>query len=406
MPHAPLIAPHVATMPGSVFSRLAHRIAQYSGERFPLHVGDTYLSPPVGARMQDLREEDHPGLHTYPPPTGLDALVERIAVTHRVQPRQVLVTAGATGGWHAVAATVLSPGDEVAVLAPYWPLFPGIVRAVGGVPVDVRFFEEDGFVPGTTSVRPLTPDVAIARIEAARTPRTVAIYVNSPNNPTGTVLSREVLDAIVAYARMHNLWIWSDDVYALYAYNGDVVPLLELAPERTFSVHSFSKAHGLAGARVGYVLSPDHGGLRDELRKMAMHAWYSAPRPAQVAAMALLDPTIGPPWVAEARRRYQEAGNAAADRLRVPRPDGGTFLFVDVRSALGPGPVDEALHSFLIQCVDRGLILAPGVSCGQFYTTHVRLCFTCAPPETVARGVEILAELLENPPCETGNRVA
>jgi N-succinyldiaminopimelate aminotransferase len=381
-------------MPASVFSRLAHRIAAIEGERYPLHVGDTWMEPPVGARMENLTVADHPGLHRYPPPTGHPPLIRALAEHRGIEADRILVTLGATGAWHAVAGTTLEPGEEVLVLAPYWPLFPGIVRSVGGRPIDVPFYDTDAFVPGTDRSAIPTPEQAVAIVEAHITPRTVALYVNSPSNPTGVVLPPAVLKALAELARAHDLWIWSDEVYELYSYGPEVVPISTFAPERTFSAFSFSKAHGLAGCRVGYVVAPERVGMRDELRKMAMHASYSAPLPSQLAARAILDPTIGPPWVARARAAYQQAGNAAADRLKLPRPEGGTFLFVDVSRGLRSADEDP-LHAFLVRCIERGLVLAPGVSSGHPYTRHVRLCFTSADPEVVGRGVDVLADLLD-----------
>jgi len=393
MPRHPAVSPTVRTMPGSVFSRLAHRIAAIEGERYPLHVGDTWMEPPAGARMEDLRVDQHPGLHRYPPPTGHRPLIDAIARTRGIDPDRVLVTLGATGAWHAVGGATLAPGDEVLVLAPYWPLFPGIVRSVGGVPVDVPFFRSEAFVPGASSVSALSPEEAVAQVAPFITERTVAIYINSPSNPTGVVLSPDVLKAIAELARSNGLWIWSDEVYELYSYGPEVVPIATFAPERTFSAFSFSKAHGLAGCRVGYVVGPTLPGMRDELRKMAMHSAYSAPLPSQLAALAILDPAVGPAWVDHARTAYKQAGDRAADRLQLPRPEGGTFLFVDVRAGLRNSD-DDPLHAFLVRCIDRGLVLAPGRSSGAPYTHHVRLCFTSAAPDVVDRGVGVLAELL------------
>ena len=394
MPRMPHLSSTVAGMPGSVFSRLAHRIAAIEGERYPLHVGDTWMEPPQGARMQDLTVENHPGMHRYPPPTGHPPLLRALAEHRGVSMDRLLITLGATGAWHTVAAATLEPGDEVLVLAPYWPLFPGIVRSVGGRPVDVPFFNAAAFVPGTSQTATPTPEEAVARVAAQLTERTVALYLNSPSNPTGVVLPPAVLRALAEFARSHDLWIWSDEVYELYSYGPDVVPISRFAPERTFSAYSFSKAHGLAGCRVGYVVGPDRPGMRDELRKMAMHSAYCAPLPSQRAACAILDPAIGPPWVERARAAYQAAGHAAADRLRLPRPEGSTFLFVDVTRGLRPDE-DDPVHSFLVRCIDRGLVMAPGRSSGHPYRHHVRLCFTSAPPDVVGRGVEILAELLD-----------
>src|SRR5690606_4808546 len=145
----------------------------------------------------------------------------------------------------AVAATLLSPGDEVLLLAPYWPLIEGIVRAVGGLPVPVPFFGEVA-----------SADEAVAAVRRHVGQRTVALYVNTPSNPTGRVLPEPWLAALAEVARAEGLWLLSDEVYEDYAYMGAHVPLRPMAPERTISAHSFSKAYGMAGNRAGYVVGP------------------------------------------------------------------------------------------------------------------------------------------------------
>jgi aspartate/methionine/tyrosine aminotransferase len=363
-------------MQGSLFTKLAGRVASLQGEVYPLHVGDSWLEPPPGAHMGDLVTADHVGLHRYARPHGESALLEALSERLGVAPARLLITTGATGALDALANTLLDPGDEVLVCAPYWPLIPGIVTASRGVPVEV-----DVMLDARGSAFE-------AQLEAAVTPRTVAVYVNSPHNPTGRVLTTEELEGLVAVARRHDLWIWSDEVYEHHAWRGEAVPVRGLAPERTFSVHSFSKAWAMAGNRCGFLVGPGDPAHLTRVRRTSTHTFYSAPTASQRAALAALQG--GDRWMDESREHYRAAGEAAADRLGVPRPEGGTFLFLDVADQLGPG----GLEAFMHRCLDENLVLAPGTSCGAAYSTFVRLCFTSAPPETVARGVEILARLL------------
>jgi len=363
-------------MQGSLFTKLAGRIAQLEGEVFPLHVGDSWLQPPQGAQMQDLASSDHPSLHRYARPQGNGALLSALAEIHGVDRGRLLITTGATGALDAIANTLLDPGDEVLIGAPYWPLIRGIVTASRGRAVEVDMMlhargEELG-----------------AALESAVTPRTVAIYINSPHNPTGRVLTEEDLAAVVAVARRHDLWIWSDVVYEHHAYAREPVSVLSLAPERTFEVHSFSKAWAMAGNRCGFIIGPEDLEHSAILRRTSTHTFYSAPTASQFAALSAL--RDGQSWLKASRDHYLASGNAAADRLGVPRPEGGTFLFLDVADQLGPKGLEEFMH----RCLDRNLVLAPGSSCGSAYGGYVRLCFTSAPPAAVARGVEVLAELL------------
>jgi N-succinyldiaminopimelate aminotransferase len=362
-------------MPAGVFSKVAHRIAAITGERYPLHVGDTWMEPAEGCRMEDFTVENHPGMHTYTAPKGHPDLVDAISSVRGVHSDRIIVTAGATGALGALSCALVSPGDEVLILSPFWPLIRGIVQLHHGVPVEVPVLGLDA-----------AEEVAAAILNKI-SDRTVAIYLNTPNNPTGRLISRPVLEAIADVARENNLWIWSDEVYEGIVFSGEAVSMGDVAPEQTFSVFSFSKTYGMAGNRCGYIVGPTAEAMRS-VRKGTVHHFYSACTASQLAAAAVLKG--GSDWLVSAVDSYRRAGFAAADRLGVQRPDGGTFLFIDV----GPHMDERGLQGFLIDCIERGLILAPGSSCGTDYGQYVRVCFTSAPPDVVARGVEVLAGLI------------
>src|SRR5436305_7781099 len=244
MPRHPQVSPTVADISGSVYTALAHRLATYPGEVYPLHVGDTWMEPPPGCRMEGFRVAEHPGMHRYAPVQGLpgllDALVERTRATTEVavERENVLVAAGATGALGAVAGALLAPGDEVLILAPYWPLISGIVRSFHGVPVPVPFFG-----------RVDSPETAVAAVRERLTARTAALYFNTPNNPSGRLIPRPWLEALVEWARREDLWLIADEVYEEYQYTGEHTHGLPLDPERTFHSNTFSKAYGMAGNR-------------------------------------------------------------------------------------------------------------------------------------------------------------
>jgi aspartate/methionine/tyrosine aminotransferase len=381
MPRHPHFSPSAQEIADSVYSGLAHRLATFQGEVFPLHVGDTWMEPAEGCRMEDLRVSQYPGMHRYASPQGmpalLDAIVERVRTRTGVPTERdnVLVATGATGALGAVAGAIVTPGDEVLMLAPHWPLITGIVQSFGGVPVDVPFF---GAVD--------SPETAVEAVRERLTGRTIALYLNTPSNPAGTLIPRPWLEALVEWAAREDLWILADEVYEDYVFEGEHTYTRPLAPERTFAAHSFSKAYGMAGNRCGYVVAPAEA-VR-ELRKIGLHSFYSTPTASQLAALRVLGPA-GDAWVAAAREQYKATGARVAARLGLPAPLGSTFLFFDVAPFLD----ETGLGGFLERCVDRGLFLAPGPSFGP-YPTHVRLCFTAAPPDAIERGVEALAPLL------------
>ena len=368
-------------MEGSLFSKLAARLKTLEGEVYPLHVGDTWMEPADGCRMQDLRIDQHPGMHRYSSPHGLPLLLERVVNRHRANtathttPENVLIAAGATGALGAAIGATIDPGDEVLVLAPYWPLFAGIVQSFSGTPVAVPFI-------GLAD----SPEAAVEVLDAKRTAHSAAIYLSTPNNPTGQVIPAAIVSAVVEWAQRHDLWILSDEVYEDYVYRGEHCYARALAPERTFSAHSFSKAYGMAGNRCGYVVGPAK--YMRELRKVSVHSFYSTPTASQIAAAKALDGR-GDAWVAAAKPLYEQLAYETAGLVGVSAPEGSQFLWLDVAEHLD----DRGLIGFLEDCLDDGVLLAPGPSFGP-YPTHVRACFTATVPERTRRGMRLLAQHL------------
>lgn len=381
MPRHPSLAPSVSSIRSSVFSSLADRLETHPGEVYPLHVGDTWMEPAEGCRMQDLTVDEHPGMHRYAPPHGLpallDAIVERMRARLgvRIERDHVLVSAGATGALGAAVGAIVSPGEEILILGPHWPLIDGIVRSFHGVPVVVPFI-------GVAT----DPNSSVEIVEARRTRRTVALYLSSPNNPTGRVIPSSWIASLVEWAARRRLWVLSDEVYEDYVYRGEHRYAWTFAPERTFSVHSFSKAFGMAGNRCGFVVGPP--AAMPEVRKVSTHSFYSAPTASQLAALRALG-GAGDAWVSRAREAYFVLGKKAAAALGVDEPEGSTFLFLDVADRLD----GRGLAGFLEDCVEQGVFVAPGPSFGP-YPTHVRVCFTAAPPDRLERGFARLAGLL------------
>ncbi len=381
MPRFPNVAPSVASIQGSVYTALAHKVATYEGEIYPLHIGDTWMEPAAGLRMEDLRVQDHPGMHRYSRPQGIPELLDAIAertCQRTGEPTvrgNVLVAAGATGALGAVIGALVEPGDEVLILAPHWPLIAGIARSFHGLPVPVPFMGQVD-----------SPESAVEAVATLLTDKSVALYLSTPNNPTGLTIPRAWLESLARWCADHDLWLIADEVYEDYVYEGVHAYTRPMAPERTFSVHSFSKAYGMAGNRCGYVVGPE--AAVTDLRKVSIHTFYSTPTASQLVALKAIQ-GLGDPWVERARERYRVLGNTTADTLGVARPQGSTFLFLDVADRLD----HRGLSGFLETCVDHGLFVAPGPSFGP-YPTHIRICYTAAPPAIVERGVGVLAEIL------------
>ncbi|MDP6979748.1 MAG: pyridoxal phosphate-dependent aminotransferase [Myxococcota bacterium] len=381
MPEFPKFADTALAMPAAVYSPFADRLHDHPGPIYPLHVGDTWLEPFAGGRMQDLTVEAHPGMHRYVDTRGIPPLVD--AIVDKVRSRNglacerenVLVCAGATGALACIAGAIVKPGDEVLILAPFWPLIRGIVQAFGGVPVEVPFYD-----------RVDTQEAALEAVRERTTSKTVALYVSSPSNPTGRVLSEAWLTALAEFARERDLWLVSDEVYEDIVYRGTPFSPGRVAPERTLSVYSFSKSFGMAGNRTGYLVGP-HEAV-DQARKLATHTFYGAPTAGQLAAVEALE--SGTPWLEAARTQYREVAERTAKVLGLPAPGGSTFFFLDVSARLD----GRGMMGFLEDCFEDGVLVAPGQSSGTDYADWVRLCYTAVPPERVAEAVDRLAARL------------
>jgi aspartate/methionine/tyrosine aminotransferase len=331
--------------------------------------------------MESLHSDAHPGMHRYCNTRGIPELVGAVSEKLRTrnglsaEPDSVVVTGGATAGLAATLGAIADPGDEVLILAPFWPLIRGITQALRACPVEVPFYDRVG-----------TAEAAVEAVRERISERSVALYVSTPSNPTGCVIPESWLAALAELASDTGLWLLSDEVYEDYVYRGSHFSVGAVAPERTVSVFSFSKAYGMAGNRVGYLTGPPR--IVDEIHKMGVHTVYHAPTAGQVAAHAALLGAAD--WVAGARDEYRKSGEGAAAELELPAPDGSMFLFTDVSAALD----ERGMQGLLEDCLDDGVLVAPGSSSGEAYADWVRLCYSSAPPDAVAEGVRRLARRL------------
>ncbi len=402
MRSTPPLSSTAARIRPPVFTALQARIdrlAEKAIELVPLQIGDTWLAPPPGARrvLAELDAQDL-SLYRYGPTAGLPALREAFARRVRAHGREVdaesevLIGNGGTHALFCAARAVLDAGDEVLVASPHWPLAPGIFTACGAVPVDVPLTQR------------LYADPALdagALLGAAITPRTKAIYVISPNNPDGKVLSRRDLASIAALAREHDLWVFSDEVYADTVFGGPHLSIasLEGMRERTIVLHSLSKSHALAGCRVGCVIAPAE--VVASGRRVSTHSGFNVPVLMQRVALAALGDEVFPRSATDAYRTARDRALQAftGAPVNVHAAEGATYLFVDFAPAFAA--MDPArrgarpLLALLERAVDRGVLLAPGDAFGIGYDACARLCTTAVPIDRVVVGIERLLEALE-----------
>jgi aspartate/methionine/tyrosine aminotransferase len=360
----PSLAQHILSVPGSGIRRI-HEIALRLDDVISLAVGEPDV--PVAPHIAEAAKAAWDANHTnYTANGGIaplrEAIVAKLARDNaiHVDTEQVWVTVGATQGLHQAMALSLAPGDEVLVPDPGYTTFTMNARMLGAVPVAYPLRPEAGFMP------------SIAELERVVTDRTRVIIVNSPSNPLGTIFPRELLADLLEFARRHDLWIISDEVYEAFTWSGEHVSIASLDTEdRVFSVFSLSKTYAMTGIRVGYLVTPP--GLAATMRTVQEASISCVNTPGQYAAIAAI--TGDQSHVVAAREHYRGNLDAATSLLdargiRYLAPGGAFYLWADMSHVSG-GDVAEWAEGFLLS--DR-VAVAPGNAFGRSGEGWIRVC--------------------------------
>lgn len=334
--------------------------------------------------------------HTkYTPAAGTlelrEAICEKLQVDNGLEyePADIVVSNGGKQSLYNVFQVILDPGDEVIVQAPYWVSYPEIVKLAGGVPVIVRSTAASGF------------RLTAAEIEAHLTPRTRAINLNSPSNPTGAVYSRAELEAIAELAVRHGLYIVTDEIYEKLMYgDAEHVSIASLGPEvkrLTITVNGFSKAYAMTGWRMGYCASE-----RPLAKAMADLQGQSTSGPSSITQKAAVAALRGPQEpVEQMRQEFERRRDYIVERLnRLPGvdcllPAGAFYVFPSVTGLLGRElagrrvETDADLCELLLE--ETGVSLVPGSAFGA--PGHVRISYATSM-ENIVTGLDRIEALL------------
>ena len=309
---------------------------------------------------------------------------------------ELLVTNGGTHGLYAVFHALLEPGDEVIIPEPEWPPTMAMVKAAGGVPVQVPLREELGWRWN------------IADVEKAITPKTRVLYLNSPNNPSGGVLTREDIEKLAEIARDRNLWVVSDEAYEDVVYKGEHVSIASLPGmyDRTIPVYTLSKSYAITGVRVGYFAIKDQA-LRDRALKIILYTTSNVSSIAQYGALGAMEGSQQ--CIADFKKEllirrdmfYKGLEEAAPGVFSGTPPDGAFYAFVKIngdwaKSAGITGPsLSWAMAEYLIKHARIGCV--PGVDFGAGCEGYIRFC-TCRSREELTGALASMKETLSRVP--------
>ena len=358
----------VLGMAPSLPRKLFDMAKEIDGDVIDLTLGDPDVPPPANVRAAacaaieacQTRYSQNAGLHEA---REAVAAFQRAKYGRDVAAEDVILTVGAMGSIFQQLFSLVEPGDELIVPAPYWVNYVEVAKLCGAVPVVVSAREENGF------------SVTAEQVAAAITPRTRVIVVNSPNNPTGRVLRKDAVRGIAALAVKHDLFVISDEVYRSLVYDG--IPYLSIfdLPEmrgRCSVIDAVSKQFSMTGYRLGYTIGPRP--LVETMTRLQENVNACAPLPSQYAAIAAYGPETDASYLFReyaARRQIVVDGIRGIPGLSLGGVDAAFYAFVNI-SATG---MDSQSFAYGLLKEQR-VAVVPGLAYGDAYDNFIRVAFT------------------------------
>jgi aspartate aminotransferase/aminotransferase len=309
------------------------------------------------------------GANAYTVTQGIPELRTKILADvqkrYRDQDRELFITSGTTGGLVLALCCTVNPGDEVIIFDPYFVMYPHLVTLAGGKSVILDTY----------------PDfrIDIAKVKAAITPRTKAILVNSPANPTGVVYDRDTLRELALLAKERNILLLSDEVYRVFCYDAPFASPAEFNAD-VVVFDGFSKAYGMTGWRLGFAHGPRP--LIEEMIKLQQFTFVCAPSLVQHAGVAAWDYDVGK-IVADYHRKRDRISEGLREHYEIVRPGGAFYMF--------PRAPWGTASEFVREAIANSLLIIPGITFSR-HDSHFRISYA-ADDRTIERGIEILNRL-------------
>lgn len=362
--------------------RKARRMVAQGVEVVELTIGehDRRTEPEILEAMHASAMGGHTGYAALP---GTDSLRE--AVAKRVAERtgvpttrdNIVIVPGGQAGLFAAHVAVCDPGDTALFIDPFYATYPGTIRGAGAIAQPIRAEAEAAFQPRAQDIEQAAP--------GAR-----SLLINSPNNPTGVVYTRETLDGIAGVCKTHDLWMISDEVYDTQVWSGTHLSPRQLPDmaDRTLVIGSLSKSHAMTGSRLGWIVGPEDAIAH--LINLTTHTTYGVPGFVQDAGEFALHqgPALEEKIAAPFRRRHAEAKRRLARHgISVVPSTASMYLMVDIR------PTTLSGEAFAHRLLDTyHIAVMPGESFGAAAAGHLRVALTVADDRLFA-ALEKIADL-------------
>lgn len=366
MPH-PWIASRTESFDSSGIRKIFDLAANLS-DPINLSIGQPDFDVPQAvqdAAIDAVRSGKNGYALTQGMPVLRDKLQAEIDARYGHDDRKVFVTSGTSGGLVLAALSLVNPGDEVIVFDPYFVMYESLVKLVGGKCVLIDTY----------------PDfrIDVTKVEAALSPRTKLIMLNSPANPTGVVASGDEIQELAELAAQRNIVLLSDEIYRIFCYDEPFASPASFN-EQTLVLDGFSKSHAITGWRLGFAHGPS--AIIDTMIKLQQYSFVCAPQPAQWAGAVAMDVDMSEA-VAAYRRKRDLLLDGLADDYEVTHPGGAFYAFPKVPHGTGT--------DFVRRAIENNLLVIPGNIFSQS-DTHFRISYA-ASDTTIERGIEVLRKL-------------
>ena len=377
-------------------SDLANRLRAEGKDVINFGTGEPDFDTPENIKEAAIRAI-RDGKTKYTAASGLPALKQAICgrleadLGVRYQPGEIIVASGAKHSIYIALCCMLNPGDEVIIPAPYWVTYSEAVSMAGGTPVILQTSETQGFL--------LQPEA----LEAAITPRTTALILNNPSNPTGMFYNAEQLAALCQVCVKHDIWIMSDEIYYRLLYDGlrftSAAALGEEIKARTILVNGVSKSYAMTGWRIGYTACDS------KLAKaMSNFLSHSTSAPSTISQYAAIEALSGPQDSVEAMRKvFEERRDYMADRInslpgvRCLKPHGAFYIMMNIEDLAGRklgGQVIQNGNDFAMAFLSaENVALVP---CAGFGAPQYLRWTYAASMEDIRRGLDRLERFLKD----------